>query len=188
MGIQPLTSPAPEQPLEFSDGASCKHWVEQLTLTNVQLTQQVLTRQLAGLNSVPLAPLERLKILEALKEPVRFVQDESARRYTGKPLPLAANEAAAWNSVIALWREKSRNYQPCLKASREGDLAVAPHAGLIAMRCLRLLERTMLDYYRVYRQPPGALWQALHELYFFAESHGFARIRVQDNHAHPVSP
>ena len=179
MSILPLTSV--QSPLQFADSASCKRWIEQLTLTNVQLTQQVLTGQLASLGAAQLAPLERLKILEALREPVHFVQGESSKRYAGRPLPLEDGEAAMWNNVIALWQEMSHNYQQCLRAYREGDLAIAPHAALITMRCLRLLGCQMLDHYRVYRQPPGALWRALHELYSFAESHGFARIRVQDS-------
>lgn len=166
--------------LQFSDSAGCKRWLEQLTLTNVQLSQQLLTGQLASLAAAPLPALERLKILEALKEAIHFVQGESARRYTGKPLPLEPGEATVWSHVIALWQEAIRNYQLCLNAYREGDLAVAPHAALATLRCLRCHANLMGDYYRIYRQPPAALWRSLHELYAFAESHGFARIRVQD--------
>ncbi len=179
MSAQPL--PATLSPLQFVDSTGCKRWIEQLTLTNVQLTQQVLTAQLASLGAAQLPPLERLKILETLRDPVDFVQAESAKRYAAKPLPLEAGETTVWNNVIALWQEMSRNYQQCLKAYREGDLAIAPHAALVTMRCLRLLGSTLLDHYHVYRQAPGALWRALHELYAFAESHGFARIRVQDS-------
>jgi len=182
MSIQPLASAG--YPLEFKDSASCKRWVEQLTLTNIQLTQQVLTRQLVSLNAANLPALERLKILEVLKEPAHFVQNESAKRYAGKPLPLEPGETTAWNNVITLWHELSNNYQHCLKAYREGDLAIAPHAALVAMRCLRLLGCIMFDHYRVYRQPTGKMWRALHEMYAFAESHGFARIRVQDSFTH----
>jgi|SRR5882672_477721 len=179
MITQPLASPLP--PLQFTDSGSCKRWIEQLTLTNVQLTQRALTAQLASLEAAPMPPLERLKILETLREPVHFVQGESAKRYAGKPLPLEPGEAMVWSNVIELWQAMSRNYQHCLKAYREGELAIAPHAALVTMRCLRLLGSILLDYYRVYRQPPGVLWHALHELYAFGDSHGFARIRVQDN-------
>src|SRR5688572_10629583 len=179
MNTQPLSTPSSS--LQFTDSAGCKRWLDQLTLTNVQLTQQVLTAQLASLGAAQLPPLERLKILETLREPVHFVQAESAKRYAGKPLPLEPGEATVWQNVVALWQEMSRNYQQCLKSYREGDLSIAPHAALITMRCVRVLGSTLLDYYHVYRQAPGALWRALHELYSFSESHGFARIRVQDS-------
>ena len=85
MNTQPLSTPSSSLP--FTDSAGCKRWLDQLTLTNVQLTQQVLTTQLANLASAQLPPLERLKILETLREAVHFVQAESAKRYCGKPLP-----------------------------------------------------------------------------------------------------
>jgi hypothetical protein len=181
MTAQPLASS--HGLLQFSDSPGCKRWIDQLTLTNVQLTQRLLTTQLAALGGASLAPLERLKILETLREAVHFVQAESAKRYAGRPLPLEAGESAVWDNVLGLWQETSRNYQQCLKAYREGDLAIAPHAALVTMRCLRLTGAMLQDHYRVYRQPPGAMWRALHELYAFAESHGFARIRVQDHFA-----
>lgn len=184
MNTLPLPSSGPQQMLEFTDSASCKLWIEQLPLTNVQQTQRVLTMQFAALNALEVPALERLNMLEALKEPTAFVQSESANRYAGKPLPLEATETAVWASVVELWEEMGRNYQRCLQAYRDGDLPISPHAALITMRCLRCLGNQMLDYHRVYRQPPGALWRALHELYSFAEQHGFARIRVQDSFAH----
>ena len=125
--MQPLTSP--RAPLQFTDSVRCKEWIEQLTLTNITLTQQVLTTQLASLAAAQLPALERLKILEALREPVYFVQSESAKRYAGRSLPLEPNERAAWRNVVSLWQEMGQNYQLCLKAYREGDLAIAfPHA------------------------------------------------------------
>src|SRR5262249_28514096 len=114
------------------------------------------------------------------REAVNFVQAESAKRYAGKALPLDPNESAVWNNVIALWQEVSQNYQHCMKAYREGDLAIAPHAALVTMRCMSLLGHIMAEYYRSYRQPPGVMWRSLHELYSFAEQHGYARIRVHD--------
>jgi len=103
MNTQPIS--ATSIPLQFTDSAGCKRWIDQLTPTNVQLTQQVLTGQLASLDAAPLAPLERLKILETLREPVHFVQNESAKRYVGKPLPLEAGESAVWENVIA-WHSR----------------------------------------------------------------------------------
>ena len=120
MSIVPLTSV--QHPLQFTDSANCKRWIEQLTLEGKP----------AGLNRL-LAPVERLKILEVLREPVHFVQGESSKRYAGRPLPLDDGESAIWNNVLSLWREMSRNYQQCLKAYREGDLAIAPHAALIGI-------------------------------------------------------
>jgi cyclic-di-GMP-binding protein len=179
MNLQPLTL-APV-PLQFSDSMSCRRWVEQLTLSNAHRVHEVLTSQLSSLTAAELPPVERLKILETLRETVHFVQGETAKRYAGKGLPLEPAEMTAWSRVIALWQEAHNNYGQCLKAYREGDLSIAPHAALVTMRCLRLTGDTLTDYYRSYRQPPGRLWRSLHELYSFAEQQGFARIRIHDS-------
>jgi hypothetical protein len=145
-GTQPLA--APSAPLQFVNSEGCRQWLEQLTLTNVQLTQQVLTAQLGSLSASAAAPLERLKILEALRDSVLFVQGESGKRYAGKGVPLDPGESMVWSNVIALWQGMSQNYQQCLKAYREGDLTIAPHAALVTMRCLRLAGDVLAEYCR----------------------------------------
>lgn len=169
--------------LQFTNSTDSKNWIASLPLTNVQQAQQALSAQVTVLAATQLPALERLKILETLKDALVFLQEESAKRFAGKPLPLDAAEAEAWDNVIALWQDLGRNYQTCLQAYRDGDLAIAPHVALVNMRCLRYLGCTMFDYCRAYRQVPGAMWRALHELYSFSEQHGYARIRVQDSFA-----
>jgi len=169
--------------LQFTNSTDSKHWIASLPLTNVQQAQQALSAQVSALAATQLPALERLKILETLKDALVFLQEESAKRFAGKPLPLHAAEAAAWDNVIALWQDLGRNYQACLQAYRDGELAIAPHVALVTMRCLRYLGCAMFDYCRAYRQVPGAMWRALHELYSYSEQHGYARIRVQDTFA-----
>jgi len=185
MSSQPLTTTrqydASLGVLQFSDSTSCKRWIESLPLLDIQHTQLTLTAQLTTLSATQLPALERLQILELLKEATVFVQEESAKLYVGKPLPLNANEAAAWRCGIDLWQETGRNYQQCLEAYRDGDLSIAPHAALVCMRCLHYVGATISDHYRVYREVGGAVWHSLHALYAFAEQHGFARIGVKDS-------
>lgn len=180
MNAQPLNAAGSQAQLQFADSAACKRWVEQLPLTNVPQTQRALSEQLTALAGTELAALERLRMLEALRGPVNFVQAETANHYAGKPIPLEIGEAQAWMSVMDLWTQLSANYQKCLQAYRDGDLDIAPHAALIALRCIGCVAHQMLEHYRVYRQIPESPWRALNELYAFAEQHGFARIRVQD--------
>src|SRR4030095_10444147 len=107
MNLQPLTL-APV-PLQFSDSMSCRRWVEQLTLSNAHRVHEVLTSQLFSLTTAELPPVERLKILETLRETVHFVQGETAKRYAGKGLPLDPAEMTAWSRGIAfLTREHTQ--------------------------------------------------------------------------------
>ncbi|MGQ0750581.1 MAG: hypothetical protein ACT4PS_08610 [Betaproteobacteria bacterium] len=180
MNAQPLNSTESQGQLQFADVAACKRWVEQLPLTNVQQAQQALSLQLLALVKAEVPAIERLRILEALRAPVTYVQGETANRYAGKPIPLEAGELEAWSSVTEIWTQLEANYQKCLQSYRDGDLDIAPHAALITLRLLTCVSRQMMEHFRVYRAVPEALWRALNGLYAFSEQHGFARIRVQD--------
>ncbi len=166
--------------LQFNDSASCKRWIASLPLTNIESSQQALTRQISLVRQAVLTPLELLRVLEAMREPAAYVQHEVARKYAGKPQPLDATEAAWWARVLRLWREFSAAYALCRDAHVRGDPGVKNHGALIVMRCLHYTSRAMFEHYRAYRQAPGELWQQLHQHYAFAEQGGFARTMVVD--------
>ncbi|HWI15903.1 MAG TPA: hypothetical protein VNT02_16675, partial [Burkholderiales bacterium] len=181
MAVQPLNTTDPLA-VRFTDTASCRRWLEGLPLTNVEHAQRELAAQLAALHvSDGISPIERLRILETLKETLLFVQNEAANVYAGKPLPLDKSEADAWARSMGLWQSLAKNYEQCLRAHREGDLVIAPYAALVTLRCLSCVAWMMFDHYRVYRQPGAGLWRELNRHYAFAEQSGYARIRVQDN-------
>jgi hypothetical protein len=166
--------------LAFTDSAACERWVEQLPLTNIQQTHRLLKSQVGALRDARLPALERLRILEALRQPIAFVQAEYSNRCLGKPLPLDSGEQAAWHEVMALWKAVAGNYQDCLAAYRSGDFTLASHAALITSRVMRTIGCQMIDCYRVYRHVPGELWSELHALYLAAEQYGFLHASVPD--------
>ena len=176
----PTQSLTPTAALQFRDSASCARWIAALPVTNVQLAQQLLSEQLTALAVTDITALERLKILEALKESIQFAQAEMAKRYIGKPLPLDQGDAQAWKNVIDLWRVLGINYQLCVDAYRAGDLPVSPYAALVTLRCLRTAAFGLFEHYQVYREPDAPTWRAFHDLFAFAEEQGISRIRVQD--------
>lgn len=93
MIMQPSTLKSAQ--LQFNDGASCRGWIESLPLTNVQAAQQSLLQQTGLLRHAGIAPVELLHIMEALCEPVVYLQNGLERKFTGKALPLDTAEAAA---------------------------------------------------------------------------------------------
>src|SRR5262245_65009871 len=78
MSVQPLTSVS--IPLQFADSASCKRWIDQLTPSDVQLTKQPLTGQLAVRNADQLSSPERLQISEGLRDPLVYLLGASVHR------------------------------------------------------------------------------------------------------------
>ena len=164
--------------LQFTDATSCKHWLDALPLTNVPAAQQTLTQQIELLRQSSIAPSELLRVLEALREPVLFVQSELARKFSGRPLPLDANESVVWARVQLLWLEYADAYLVCRDAHAIGDLRLMNSGALIMLRAMRCVGAAMFDHYRIYRQVPAALWTKLNQLYVFAEQSGFARTTV----------
>ena len=169
-----------ETQLQFTDSASCKRWVESLPLTNLQSAQRSLTEQLALVRQAGIAPLELLRILETLREPIHYVQGELARKYTAKPLPLDAGETALWTRAVGLWQGLGDAYLACRDAHVQGAPALHNHGALIVMRCLHYTACAMFEHYRIYREVPAQLWKNLHQFYVFAEQSGFAHTPVAD--------
>lgn len=167
--------------LQFTDAATCAHWLESLPLTNVQSAQQLLAQQIQLARQAPLAPAEMLRILEALREPVHYVQGEMARKYTARPLPLDTGEAAQWQRTLGLWEELAAAYLGCRAArATQAPPASGGEDALILQRSLRYTAAAMFEHYRIYRQVPAALWGKLHRLYATAEQSGVARAPVPD--------
>jgi hypothetical protein len=166
--------------LQFTDAANCERWIESLPQTNVQLAHFALTQQLALVRRAAIAPLELLRILEVLREPIHYVQGELARKYTSKPLPLDTDESTLWLRVVELWQGLSDAYLACRDARAHGDAALPGDGALIVQRCLRFTAYALFEHYRIYRQAPAGMWGKLHRLYGFAEQGGFARTPVAD--------
>ena len=167
--------------IQFTDAAGCAHWIGLLPLTNVQSAHQALMQQLQLVRQAGIAPAELLRILEALREPIHYVQGEMARKYTAKPLPLDTSESTAWLRVLGLWQELIDGYLACRDARAQGGPALPGDGALIVQRCLRYTANVMFEHYRIYRQIPAGMWVKLHRLYAFAEQGGFARTPVADS-------
>jgi hypothetical protein len=179
MNVQALAAPENSY-LEFTDSAACERWVQQLPLTNIKQSHQLLKSQITALRAASLPAPERLRILESLRQPIAFVQAECANRYIGRSLPFGVAEQAAWQDVMGLWKGVAGNYEDCLAAYRSGDFVLAGHAALITSRVMRTIGCQMIECYRAYRHVPGELWSELHALYLAAEQYGFLHAPVPD--------
>jgi hypothetical protein len=166
---------------QISDLPACKRWLAALPLSNVQSAHSEVRAQLNLLNCFPVASLERLRIMEHLRETVDFIQGEAAKKYLNKPVPLDKVETTAWGNVRELWQAMATAYQRCLQASIDGDKEVADYVPLITQRCLRYATMQILEQYRAFRQVEEEYWRQLHALYAFAEQKGFAVRPVKDS-------
>ena len=185
----PKLSPAAAP--EFVDAAACKAWIENVPLANVAAAQRQLLGQLKELNRLPTGAANRLAIMEALREPVNFVQIEQAKRFTNRALPMAEAELAAFEDTAALWEQMRLGYLRCLESALNGDAGTRAQAGLICQRTLAYSGLKMFHHYRAYRQVPPREWRALHEVYAAAEQLDVAEEPVKDflnRDVHDTSP
>src|SRR6266516_2435183 len=93
---------------DFTDSSGCAKWLQSLPLINVGPSHVRLLAQLDELNACSIAPAERLKILELLREPVSFVQKEHSKKFSSRPAPLAKPGKLTPRQIelISLWLER----------------------------------------------------------------------------------
>lgn len=175
-----LPPTATDQPPAFTSAEQCGAWLETLTRTNAVQVQAQLLRQTNLLNRFSLPAAERLAILEQLRKPIMSCQDESARKFAGRPLPLSPPEQAAFDSSRALWHGLASGYLRCLEACLAGDNAIRPRTALVIERALAALLAAQTEAYRCGHAPDDSHWQVVHELYGTAEQLSMAEQVVED--------
>ncbi|MCK9283964.1 MAG: hypothetical protein M0P39_06740 [Rhodocyclaceae bacterium] len=159
----------------FSNAAAAREWAQAQTISNPGRAQEALHKQIDLLNRTPLPAAERLEILDALKKLFTYVQDESAKRYVGKAVPLLFAEQAAFDAAHGLRRAFVTATLRCVADSLESDrLATA------LQRALAALAGEQFELLRARVQPDADLWRRLNGLIALAESRGLATRPVSD--------
>jgi len=166
--------------LEFTDARSCVDWLESVPLADTANAHEMVAAQVGLLARTELSALERLRILEVLYQPARYLQSELARRFSGRALPLSIVEYSVWNSVLDLWQTMFAGYLACFQFCITGGAKLASHAPLAALRCIDLASVAIREHHRVYREIPSTLWARLNDVYEAVERHGLATTGVAD--------
>lgn len=165
----PASSAGRDQPLAFTDAAACQEWLAKAPRGDAIQFHAMLLRQTNLLNGAALPATERLGILETLRDAVHAAQEDIARRFVGKPLPLTASEKAAFDSCRALWQGLAGGYMRCVEACLANEAGMKPKAALILQRAMAALVAEQFDTHRAGRAPHPGHWQVLHQLYAAGE-------------------
>ena len=171
----------PDTSLPFRNASGCKEWLATFPLTNTTRAHHTMTEVAEQLNLTALPPIERLKIIELLREHATFLQDEFSRHYAGKPIPLNETDRNAWKQAQRLWEQFKKSYRYCLASAAHGDSGTANHLVLITQRCLHYVGLQLQHYNFAYEPVNASLWQELHELYQFIEQRGASKTQVKDS-------
>jgi hypothetical protein len=161
----------------FLDAAGCSRWLKTVPLINAATAHRALTTRLVALNAVEIDPEERLAIMEALRQPVVYVQSEIARGFSGQPMPLRPEARDAFRAVVALWDQLARGYELCLQGLAGNVFASVT---LALQRGLDCIARKMLDHHVAHLVVPASTYASLHRLYRLAEKLQRAAEKVPD--------
>lgn len=165
----------------FSDVPSAKHWLSRQPQANPAQLQAALATEIGHLNrDSTIAPAMRLALLEFLREAVAYAQTECAKKFTGRALPLAPHEQAAFEASRTLWQLLGDGYRVCLDAAEGGNPECRRDAALICQRALAIATMLQYDSYRAQHEVGSVFWQNLHRLYAAAERLGCAETEVDD--------
>lgn len=133
-----MNTTAAEMPLDIPDLRTGMDYLSQLSLANPVVAERQLMRFLDGLLMAPPDSGVLLALLEQARAPMCFVEEEMARRYHNKSLPLADEEESYFQQVVAAWRKMGKAYALCARLEQP-DAENAQYVSLVATilhRCL----------------------------------------------------
>lgn len=168
--------------LSIPDLTTGSAYLARLPLANPAEAEQQLLIFLDALLVAPPSADTLLSLLEQARVPLCFVEEEMARRYHNKALPLSDEEETSFQLVLSAWKKMRQAYALC--AHMAEPLAQDPQFnGLIATvlhRCLYYSGMIILEHFRARRELPAGIWQELHREYATAEQWDVAYTPLED--------
>jgi hypothetical protein len=156
-------------------------FLSRLPLANPLQAEASLNQFFDSLLSEPPAALTYLNLLEHTRVPLCFVEEELARRYINKPLPLAEIEEQAFQQVIAIWRKVCRAYAQCAQLDADSEDPEHPlRVALVLHRCIYYTSMIIVEHHRARRELPPGVWLELNGFYATAEEWGVATYPLAD--------
>ena len=110
-----MTSSSKHQPSAFSDLQSGLAFLTQLPLANPVAAEMQLMAFLDVLLANPPEPGILLRFLEHARPSLAFVEEEMAKRYCNRALPLTDDEDRAFQQVVSAWRKMGKAYALCAR-------------------------------------------------------------------------
>ena len=174
-----------KRPVELSqiaDLVSGMDYLSGLMLANPVLAERQLIEFLDVLLADPPDPGVLFQLLEQARAPLCFVEEEMARSYHNKAVPLTSDEESAFQMVVQAWRKMAKAYALCasLEEPATGDAGYQALMATILHRCIYYNGMVILEHYRARRELPPGVWLDLHGFFETAEEWGIAFLPVSD--------
>lgn len=152
-----------------------------LSLANPQKAESEINQFLDSLLQSPPQAEVYLKLLEELREPLCFVEEELARHYINKPLPLDEIEEGCFRQVTATWLKMASAYAHCTRLDSAAiDAAHLLRRALTLQRSISYGGLAIVEHQRARRELAPGMWLDLHGYYAAAEKWGVVTLPVPD--------
>jgi hypothetical protein len=167
---------------QIVDLVSGMDYLSGLMLANPAVAERQLTDFLDVLLDEPPDAGVLFQLLEHARAPLCFVEEELARVYHNKAVPLTAEEELAFQMVVQAWRKMAKAYALCasLEEPATGDAGYQALMATILHRCIYYNGMVILEHYRARRELPPGVWLDLHGFFETAEEWGIAFLPVSD--------
>ena len=178
-----------DQAPAFLAAQDCRDWLDQVPLANPSQAQVIVLRQLGLLHRFDLPVAERIAILEELRGSVCKMQEDAAKGFAARPLPLAPPEQYALETSLEVWNLLALGYLRCFATVSDGrGQEVVELQALLAQRTLSVFADWQVDLCRGEQLPDSSYWLKLHRILAAAESLGVAALPVEDSVRHGKLP
>ena len=172
----------PVAPQIINDLPTGLQFLDRIPLASPQKAQREIDSFLDGLLLIKNPPDFHLELLEHARLPLCFIEEESARHYINKPVPLSRTEDQLLARNVATWRKVAEAYARCLRSGtmRRGDELTREREALILHRCIYYRGQAIYEHHRARRELPPGYWLELHDFFAKAEARGVETLPVPD--------
>ncbi len=155
--------------------------LSRLPLANSEQAERDINQFLDSLLCAPPVSEVYLQLLEQTRISLCFIEDELAKRFAGRALPLGDVEEEAFHQVVSTWRKITHAYAHCAQILTPDDSdEYQARLALILHRCICYTGMTIVEHHRARRQVAAGLWLDLHGYYASAEEWNVATLPVPD--------
>jgi cyclic-di-GMP-binding protein len=166
------SSPPVHQPV-VADLKSCEAWLARAALADPKQACRELTGLLESFEDASPPESALIEVLERLREPIVVAQNEHAKKFAARPLPLKDQETAALEQLQDLWTTLGRAYRRLLDAAVDHPTPeIADKQALLLQRALDCVAAIIYANFSARREIDAELWRDLHQIYRTAEQLG----------------
>ena len=157
-------------------------WIESLPRASVGRCAQLIYAVLKETNRLEVKHKDRVRMLEALREPVQYVAQAMQKHYIGTTVPLPDKKLKIAYATQEIYLLMAIGYKIAIEDTLSGSLFLdKKHLTSLIHRAITYLSRLLLTTYQVYEPIPENIWSNLYKLYSHAELLGLQKTVISDN-------